>query len=154
MDTRLYKTTLLLVIGLITLGAAGISSAARRAVSLTQDPLVMRLSKDEFRIAFGINADRGAPNGCNGVIRYRVDWKTEDGMTRSEVRMVNYTVSPRASRAMTVDRQYFDTGEGQHTTDVIKVSVDRITCLDSGDSHVPQLASAAIPVAAAAARLQ
>jgi hypothetical protein len=141
MDTRLFKTTLLLVIGLITLGAAGISSAAKRAVSLTQDPLVMRLSKDEFRIAFGINADRGAPNGCNGVIRYRVDWKTEDGTTRSEVRLVNYTVSPHATRAMTVDRQYFDTAEGQHTTDVLKVSVDRITCLEGAESHTPQLAS-------------
>ena len=30
MDTRLFKTTLLLVIGLVTLGAAGISSAAKR----------------------------------------------------------------------------------------------------------------------------
>jgi hypothetical protein len=149
MDTRLFKTTLLLVIGLVTLGAAGISSAAKRAVTLTQDPLVMRLSKDEFRIAFGINADRGAPNGCNGVIRYRVDWKTEDGMTRSEVRLVNYTVSPRASRALTVDRQYFDTGEGQHTTDVTKVSVDRITCLDNSDSHTSQVASATAAAAAA-----
>jgi hypothetical protein len=142
MDRRLFKTTLLLVIGLVTLGAAGISSAAKRAVKLTQDPLVMRLSKDEFRIAFGINADRGAPNGCNGVIRYRVDWKTEDGTTRSEVRLVNYTVSPHATRALTVDRQYFDTAEGQHTTDVLKVSVDRITCLEGSESHTPQLASA------------
>jgi hypothetical protein len=153
MDTRLFKTTLLLVIGLVTLGAAGISSAAKRAVTLTQDPLVMRLSKDEFRIAFGINADRGAPNGCNGVIRYRVDWKTEDGTTRSEVRLVNYTVSPHATRALTVDRQYFDTAEGQHTTDVLKVSVDRITCLDSGESRTPQVASATA-ASAAADRLQ
>jgi hypothetical protein len=151
MDIRLYKTAVLLVIGLVTLGAAGVSAAARRSVSLTQDPLVMRLSKDEFRIAFGINADQGAPNGCNGVIRYRVDWKTEDGTRRSEVRMVNYTVSPRTSRAMTVDRQYFDTAEGQHTTDVLKVSVDRITCLDSGDARMPQVESA---TAAAAASLQ
>jgi len=153
MDTRLFKTTLLLVIGLVTLGAAGISSAARRAVTLTQDPLVMRLSKDEFRIAFGINAERGAPNGCNGVIRYRVDWKTEDGTTRSEVKLVNYTVSPHATRAMTVDRQYFDTAEGQHTTDVLKVSVDRITCLESGEPRTPQLASASA-ASAAAERLQ
>ncbi len=153
MDTRLFKTTLLLVIGLITLGAAGISSAAKRAVTLTQDPLVMRLSKDEFRIAFGINADRGAPNGCNGVIRYRVDWKTDDGTTRSEVRLVNYTVSPHATRALTVDRQYFDTAEGQHTTNVLKVSVDRITCLEGGDSRTAQVASATA-ASAAAERLQ
>ena len=31
---------------------------------------------------------------------------------------------------MTVDRQYLDTAEGAHTTDVIKVQVDKITCLD------------------------
>jgi hypothetical protein len=155
MDMRLFKTTLLLVIGLVTLGAAGISSAARRAVTLTQDPLVMRLSKDEFRIAFGINADQGAPNGCNGVIRYRVDWKTDDGTTRSEVRLVNYTVLPHANRALTVDRQYFDTSEGRHTTDVVKVSVDRITCLDSADSRTPQVASAtAATTTGAAERLQ
>jgi hypothetical protein len=51
-------------------------------------------------------------------------------------------VLPRASRAITVDRQYFDTAEGQHTTDVVKVSVDRITCLEGGNARVPQIASA------------
>jgi hypothetical protein len=110
-----------------------VAPASERSVSLTQEPLVMRLSKDEFRIAFGINAERAAPYGCNGVIRYRVDWKT---------RLVNYTVSPHASRAITVDRQYFDTAEGQHTTEVIKVSVDKITCLDGGNARIPQIASA------------
>ena len=143
MDMRLFKTTLLLAIGLITLGATGISAAAKRAVSLTQDPLVMRLSKDEFRIAFGIDANSSAPNGCNGVIRYRVDWKTEDGMTRSEVRLVNYTVLPHSSRALTVDRQYFDTAEGAHTTDVVRVSVDMITCVDGIESATARTASAA-----------
>ena len=74
-------------------------------------------------------------------------------MTRSEVKLVNYTVSPHSSRALTVDRQYFDTGEGQHTTEVLKVSVNRITCLDSGDSHAPQLASTTT-TSAAGERLQ
>lgn len=119
-----------------------VAPASERSVSLTQEPLVMRLSKDEFRIAFGINAERAAPYGCNGVIRYRVDWKTEDGVKRSEARLVNYTVSPHASRAITVDRQYFDTAEGQHTTEVVKVSVDKITCLDGGNARIPQIASA------------
>jgi hypothetical protein len=131
MKARVIKTTSLSAATLMTLGAASVASAAGRSVSLTQDPLVMRLSKDEFRIAFGLQAEQGAAQGCNGVIRYRVDWKTEDGITRSETRLVSYTVSPRASRAITVDRQYFDTAEGQHTTDVVKVSVDRITCLDA-----------------------
>ena len=110
----------------------GVADAAtalpQHVVVLTQDPLIMRLSKDEFRIAFGINGERCGPQGCSGLIRYRVDWKTPDGTTRSEIRHVNYTVSPNASRTIAVDRQYFDTAEGQHTTDVLKVSIDAITC--------------------------
>jgi hypothetical protein len=143
MRSHLIKTSSLCLFAAGTLGAAaGVAPAAEWPVSLTQDPLVMRLSKDEFRIAFGIYAARGAPGGCHGVIRYRVAWKTDDGMTRSETRLVNYTVSARASRAITVDRQYFDTAEGQHTTDIVKVSVDRITCLDAPGSRAAQVASA------------
>lgn len=127
---------------LAAVAAAGIASAAEHPVALTQNPLVMRLSKDEFRIAFGLNATRGAAGGCDGVIRYRVVWKTEDGTLRSEARQVSYRVSPDANRAITVDRQYFDTAEGQHTTEVVKVSVDRITCHYSGASRAPQIASA------------
>jgi len=33
-------------------------------------------------------------------------------------------------RTMTVDRQYFDTAEGAHTTNVVRVTVDMITCVD------------------------
>jgi hypothetical protein len=143
MHKKLRRMASLSFMALVTFGGGvSVVPAAERSVSLTQEPLVMRLSKDEFRIAFGINAERVAPSGCNGVIRYRVDWKTEDGVKRSEVRLVNYTVSPRASRAITVDRQYFDTAEGQHTTEVVKVSVDRITCLDVANARVPQIASA------------
>lgn len=120
---------------------AGVATALEHPVSLTQEPLVMRLSKDEFRIAFGLSAERAAAGGCSGVIRYHVDWKTEDGTTRSEFRRVNYSLAPRSSRSITVDRQYFDTAEGQHTTEVVRVSVDRISCLDAGDAR-PQLASA------------
>src|SRR6202011_413560 len=100
--------------------------ALKRSVSLTQKPLVMRLDKDEFRVAFGIDAGRFASNGGNGVIRYRVDWQTEDGTARSDIKRVKYTVSPGASRTITVDHQYFDTAEGAHTTDVVKVSVEKI----------------------------
>jgi hypothetical protein len=143
MQKDLIRLTALCVIGAVIFGAAvNVAPASESSVSLTQEPLVMRLSKDEFRIAFGINAARGAPHGCNGVIRYRVDWQTEDGIRRSEVKLVNYTVLPQANRAITVDRQYFDTAEGQHKTDVLKVSVDRITCFDGGSSHVAQIASA------------
>jgi hypothetical protein len=114
-------------------GASGTAArVSKRPVSLTQDPLVMRLDKDEFRVAFGIDAGGFGSIGCNGVIRYRVDWKTEDGTTRSDIKRVNYSVLPGAGRTITVDQQYFDTAAGEHTTDVLKVSIDEITCLDSG----------------------
>jgi hypothetical protein len=125
------------LIALVTL-TAGIragAAASERSVSLTQDPLIMRLSKDEFRIAFGINGERCGANGCSGMIRYRVDWQTADGTRRSETKHVNYSVSPLAPRTIAVDRQYFDTAEGQHTTDVVKVRVDAITCLDGIDAR-------------------
>jgi hypothetical protein len=115
------------LIAIVTFGA-GAAPASEAPVSLTQEPVVMRLSKDEFRIVFGIDAERCTSTGGSGVIRYRVDWKTEDGTTHSETKLVNYTVPPRTSRTITVDRQYFDTAEGQHTTDIVKVSVNRITC--------------------------
>ena len=123
------RMQLLSLMATMTLSAgAGAAPPAKHSVSLTQDPLIMRLNKDEFRIAFGINGERCGANGCSGMIRYRVDWKTADGTTRSEIKHVNYTVSPHASRTIAVDRQYFDTAEGQNTTDVVKVSIDAITC--------------------------
>jgi hypothetical protein len=123
------KIVSLFLLAMVTL-SAGAAPPSERSVSLTQDPFVMRLNKDEFRIAFGINGERCGANGCNGTIHYRVEWKTADGTTRSEIKHVNYTVSPRAPRTIAVDRQYFDTAEGQHTTDVVKVSIDAITCRD------------------------
>ncbi len=130
------------------LGHGGSGSAApalKRSVSLSQDPLVMRLNKDEFRIAFGLNAGRFASNGCDGVISYRVDWKTEDGTTRREAKQVKYTVLPGASRTITVDHQYFDTAEAAHTTDVVRVSVDKITCLESRPFQTASAAAQAVP---------
>jgi len=97
-------------------------------VTLNADPLVMRLSKDEFRIAFGLNGGQCAASGCHGEIQYRVQWRTEDGLTHSEVKRVHYVIPPRYARSITVDRQYFDTAEAQHTTEIVKVSVDAITC--------------------------
>jgi hypothetical protein len=144
MTTYLTRTLIiagsLAAVPVLNANAAGVST---RAVSLTQDPVVMRLSKDEFRIAFGLNAERCAVAGCNGVIRYRVDWRTEDGTMRSEIKRVSYTAVPRANRSLTVDRQYFDTAEGAHTTDVVRVSVDMITCVDGAESATARTASAA-----------
>jgi hypothetical protein len=120
-------TALSLMAILTSAAAAGAEPASPRSVSLTQEPLIMRLSKDEFRIAFGINGERCGVNGCSGMIHYRVDWKTADGTLRSETKHVSYTVSPLAPRTIAVDRQYFDTAEGQHMTDVVKVRVDSIS---------------------------
>jgi hypothetical protein len=132
----MMKKISLSLIALAAFGAgANAAPPSERSVSLTQDPLVMRLSKDEFRIAFGINAELAASSGCNGSIRYTVDWKTADGTTRSEIKQVSYAVSPRANRTIAVDRQYFDTAEGGHTTDIVKVRVDAITCHEGGESR-------------------
>jgi hypothetical protein len=122
----------LLLTAVAVASATGANAAARSkpTVSLTQPPLVMRLDKDEFRIAFGINGERCASIGCNGSIHYRVEWRTIGGATRSEVKTVNYNVAPSAGRTIAVDRQYFDTAEGQHSTDIVKVRVDKITCND------------------------
>ncbi len=120
--------------------AAGAASAgtAGHTASVTHDPLVMRVSNDEFRIAFGVHGE-GCADGCNGVIRYRVDWKSADGKTRTETRRVAYVVSARAPRTIAVDRQYFHSGEGRDTTEIVKVKVDAITCVP-GHVSAPELA--------------
>ncbi len=134
------KTITLSLVAMMTLSAGAIAAPpAERLVSLTQEPLVMRLNKDEFRIAFGINGERCGANGCSGMIRYRVDWKTADGAIRSEIKYVSYTVSPLAGRTIAVDRQYFDTAEGQHTTNVVRVSIDAITCRDGGGERTAKI---------------
>lgn len=141
--TRYLTAVLIAAAGILAWPALGgtADSPSGRSASLIQDPLIMRLSKDEFRIAFGINAQGCASNGCSGVIHYRVKWKTEDGTVMSEFRRVVYNVLPHSSRTMTVDRQYFDTAEGAHTTDVVKVTVDTITCLDGVYSNSTQPAA-------------
>jgi hypothetical protein len=129
----MIKFTPPLLLALAAVGAQGAQPQAH-PISLSQSPLVMRMSKDEFRIAFGINAQKCAATGCHGLIQYRVHWKTEQGLTRSELKQVSYTVPPRSGRSIAVDRQYFDTAEGQHTTEVLNVSVDAITCHEGAES--------------------
>jgi hypothetical protein len=124
--------------------SAGAATVPKLSVSLTQEPVVMRLNKDEFRIVFGINGEKCAPVGCSGTIHYRVDWRTAEGANRwSEVKELRYAISPLASRTISVDRQYFDTGEGQHTTDVVKVTVNKITCVGATTGRVAQIAPTA-----------
>lgn len=110
-------------------GAIAASAATRKgAVSLTQAPLVMRLDKDEFRIAFGLNAEQCGANGCDGVISYRVDWKDADGTIRSEQKRVNYAAPPPgAARTIAVDHQYLAGARGEHEIQIVKVSVDQVS---------------------------
>ena len=110
-------------------GPVAFAAPPESAVMLTGDPVVMRLSKDEFRIAFGLEG-RSCKQGCNGSVRYRVDWKASDGTFRTERKEVHYTVSPGAARTIAVDRQYLDTAEGAHTVDIVNVKVDTITRRD------------------------
>ena len=115
----------------VTAGTGPVAFAAppKSAVMLTGDPVVMRLSKDEFRIAFGLEG-RSCKQGCNGSVRYRVGWKASDGTARTERKEVHYTVSPGTARTIAVDRQYLDTAEGAHTVDIVNVKVDTITRRD------------------------
>ena len=128
------KKTLLSAFALVTLGASTFAAAAAPAncsVSLTNEPVVMRLDKDEFRIVFGVTGGHCANDGCSGAIHYQAAWKTEDGFTSTDNKVLRYTVPRGASRTIAVDRHYFDTAEGQHTTDIVKVSVDDVSCTDS-----------------------
>jgi hypothetical protein len=129
----MMKLQPLCLLALATLSAQGAQPQAH-PISLSQSPLVMRLNKDEFRIAFGINTATCAATGCHGLIQYRVHWKTEQGLTRSELKQVSYSVPARSERSIAVDRQYFDTAEAEHTTEIVDVSVDAITCHEGVES--------------------
>jgi hypothetical protein len=98
------------------------------SVKLTQDPLVMRLGKDEFRIAFGLDAASCRETGCTGSIRYNTTWETEDGVRSTEQKTVTFNIPDGAERSLSVDRSYFDTAEAKHTTKVVGVDVSQISC--------------------------
>lgn len=121
--------------------AAGAATA--RSARVTQAPFVMRLGTDEFRIAFGIDAKGCVSNGCNGVIRYKVAWTTGGDTVTSEIRRVHYSMVPGYTRTITVDRQYFDTAEGAHTTVLVNVTVQSITCEDGAFVNTQRSALAA-----------
>jgi hypothetical protein len=129
----------LLAVGLAYLAPHTAVAAHATNVALSQPPYVMRLAKDEFRIAFGVSAPACAARGCSGVIRYRVVWRTEGGLRVAEGRRVSYTIPAHYSRAITVDRQYLDTAEGAHTTEVLSVDIADISCGQVGEP--PKLAA-------------
>lgn len=122
------KNTLLTLLAAFPLAGSAAVPAASCAVTVGGEPLVMRLGKDEFRIAFGVDGEQCGREGCRGAIRYRADWQTEHGATGSDSRVLSFEVPPGASRTVAVDRNYFDTAEGQHTTGIVKVHVDTVTC--------------------------
>ena len=128
---KLLPLSLIAIASLSANVGAVAAPPAQHSISVTHEPLVMRLNKDEFRIAFGINGEHCGAKGGTGLIQYRVDWKTPDGTTRTDRKHVSFTVSPLATHTIAVDRQYFDTAEGQHMTDVVKVHIDAITCVGS-----------------------
>ena len=124
-------STLVLALSVLPFGSAFAAPAAC-GVSLTQDPLVMRVGKDEFRIAFGLDAASCQESGCSGSIRYDATWKTDDGQQSTERKTVAFDIPAGAERSLSVDRHYFDTAEAQHTTQIVGVAVDQISC-DSSD---------------------
>jgi hypothetical protein len=127
---------LTIAFALAALPAAGAFAQGTCSVSLTQDPLVMRLGKDEFRIAFGLDAATCRDGGCSGSIGYTATWATEDGVRSSEHRTVAFDIPGNAQRSLSVDRSYFDTAEAMHTTRVVSVDVDRISCEDKAQAEV------------------
>jgi hypothetical protein len=128
------KSVSAIVLALCALPCAGAFAADSCRVSLTQDPLVMRIGKDEFRIAFGLDAGACTQTGCSGTIRYNTTWETEDGQRSTEQKSVSFEIPNGAQRSISVDRNYFDTAEAQHTTKVVSVDVDRISCGDSAQT--------------------
>jgi len=117
----------LLALCVLPLGTA-FAAPATCGVSLTQDPLVMRVGKDEFRIAFGLDAASCHESGCSGSIQYDATWQTDDGQQSTERKTVTFDIPAGAERSLSVDRHYFDTAEAQHTTQIVGVAVDRISC--------------------------
>ncbi len=117
---------------MVILNPAGFAAAsAACAVNVGAQPVVMRIGKDEFRIAFAVNSDACKANGCNGTIRYQASWKTEDGATSIDRKLLSYTIPDGATRSIAVDRHYFDTAEGKHTTDIVRVQIDAVSCARS-----------------------
>jgi len=114
------------LVALPSIGAHATETAC--SVNLTQDPLVMRIGKDEFRIAFGLDASSCKEGGCTGSIRYNTTWETDDGVRSTEQKTVAFNIPDGAERSLSVDRSYFDTAEAKHTTKVVGVDVSQISC--------------------------
>jgi len=108
--------------------ASALAAPAACSVAINNDPVVIRMNKDEFRIAFGVTGEQCRETGCSGVIRYKAEWRTEDGAEAVDSKLLSYDIPSGSQHSIAVDRHYFDTSEGRHTTDVVKVSVDDVSC--------------------------
>lgn len=124
------KVSILALIAMLNFSGAGAAPAAC-SVNVSEHPVVMRIGKDEFRIAFAVNSDTCRESGCNGTIRYQAAWKTEDGSTSVDRKRLSYSIPDGATRSIAVDRHYFDTSEAKHTTDIVHVSIDKVSCVRS-----------------------
>jgi hypothetical protein len=113
--------------GLLAQAAASDPSGSCK-VRLTHDPLVMRVGKDEFRVAFGLDGSACGDSGCAGTIRYKATWRSDDGVSQTAQRAVSYAIPEGAPRSLTVDRSYFDDGVAHHTTEIVNVDVAQISC--------------------------
>jgi hypothetical protein len=126
------KTLIALLMLVLPLGEAfAATPTATCAVTVTQEPVIIRMDKDEFRIAFGVSGERCEESGCAGVIRYKAAWRTENGEQSVESKLLSYDIPNGASHSIAVDRHYFDTSEGKHTTDLVQVTVDDVSCARS-----------------------
>ena len=102
--------------------------ASQCAVSVTGDPVIIRMGKDEFRIAFGVTGDACEAGGCAGAIRYQAAWRADDGSDGVDRQELHYDIPRGAHRTVAVDRNYFDSREGGHTTDIVEVAIDDVSC--------------------------
>jgi hypothetical protein len=126
------KTLFALLMLALPLGEAfAATPAATCAVKVAQDPVIIRMDKDEFRIAFAVSGQQCQDGGCSGVIRYQAAWRTEDGAQSTDAKTLSYDIPNGASQSIAVDRHYFDTSEGKHTTDLVQITIDDVSCAPS-----------------------
>jgi hypothetical protein len=119
------------LIGMLAIANASAAAPATCSVTVGKEPVVMRMSKDEFRIVFAVSGDDCSEHGCAGIIKYQATWRTEDGAGNVDSKALSYAIPSGSSRSIAVDRHYFDLGEGKHKTDLVNVSVEGVSCAQS-----------------------
>ena len=113
-----------------------LAAEATCAVNVTNDPVVIRMDKDEFRIAFGVAGDACEKRAARASSATSAAWRTEDGAEATDNKVLSYDIPSGAKRSIAVDRHYFDTSEGRHTTDLVDVKIDDVSCATLA-THAP-----------------